>query len=274
MMKSLLTFFGIALLSFTQAQELYVFSEPASNMPAKSAGLKYAAKLLEARDGTVEQRHMLEMQMGFSKKWMTHISTSFSDMYSRGLQWESGRIYSKYRLISVDDVHRHFRAAAFGELSYSRNAPMYDELSLEGDQSGARGGVILTQLLHKLALSTTLSYTASMQDRISHMGIHEYNYQSLNYSLSAGYLLFPRTYNGYGQTNVNLYLEVLGSRALDTRNSFLDLAPAIQFIFNSTTKLNLGYRFQVSGDMNRMADQSFHLSIERSFLNALNRKRS
>ena len=33
------------------AQELYVFSEPASNMPAKSISAKYSLKLLEGRNG-------------------------------------------------------------------------------------------------------------------------------------------------------------------------------------------------------------------------------
>jgi hypothetical protein len=271
-MRFFFTLLGLAWLVSAGAQELYVFSEPASNMPARAAGLKYAAKLLDGDRGRTEQRHMIEMQLGLSKKWMTHVSTSFSDMYSNGVRWESARIYTKYRFISIDDVHRHFRAAAFGELSYSVNYPMYDELSLEGDQSGARAGVILTQLLHKLALSSTLSYTASLQDRIQHIGIHSYTYNALNYSLSAGYLLFPRKYNGYGQTNFNLYLEMLGSRALDKQAGFLDLAPAVQFIFSSNTKLNLGYRFQVSGDMERMAESSFLISIERTFLNALKSK--
>lgn len=106
------------------------------------------------------------------------------------------------------------------------------------------------------------------------MDIHSYNYNAFNYSLSAGYLLFPRKYNGYGQTNFNLYMEMLGSRALDTQAGFLDLAPAVQFIFSSNTKLNLGYRFQVSGDMVRMAKSSFHVSIERTFLNALSRRKT
>jgi hypothetical protein len=273
-MKFLLSLLALVCLLHAGAQELYVFSEPASNMPARSGGLKYAAKLLDGDRGRLEQRHMLEFQLGMNKKWMTHVSTSLSDMYSDNLRWESARIYTKYRFISVDDVHRHFRAAAFGELSYSVNDPMYDELNLEGDQSGIRTGIILTQLLHKLALSSTLSYTASLQDRVLHMGMHSYNYNAFNYSLSAGYLLFPRTYNGYGQTNFNLYLEMLGSRALDKQAGFLDLAPAVQFIFSSNTKLNLGYRFQVSGDMARMARSSFHLSIERTFLNMLNRKKA
>jgi hypothetical protein len=255
------------------AQELYVFSEPASNMPARSMGLKYGGKFLEGSSGSVEQRHMLEYQLGHSAKWMTHVSTTLSNMYSYpSLRWESVRLYSKYRFISNDEVHRHFRAAAFGELSYSANDPMYEELSFEGDQSGVRGGIILTQLLHKLAISSTLSYLHSLQERVKHLGLHDYNYNAFNYSISAGYLLFPRKYNNYNQTNFNLYLELLGSRALDKGTGFVDLAPAIQFIFSSNTKLNLGYRFQISGDMDRMARNSFMVSVERTFLNAFKHK--
>lgn len=43
------------------------------------------------------------------------------------------------------------------EASYSRNKAEYDELSLEGDQTGVQAGIIATQLLHKMALSTTVS---------------------------------------------------------------------------------------------------------------------
>lgn len=175
------------------------------------------------------------------------------------------------RFISVDDAHKHFRAAAFGEASYSVNEPMYDELSLDGDQSGFRGGIILTQLLPKLAFSSTLSYTQSLYlDREIHN--EHYAFKTFNYSLSAGYLLFPRQYSSYGQTNFNLYLEVLGSQGLDKKAGFVDLAPAIQFIFSSNSKLNLGYRFHVRGDILRMANNSFLISFERTFLNALKKR--
>jgi hypothetical protein len=100
-------------------------------------------------------------------------------------------------------------------------------------------------------------------------------WRALNYSLSAGYLLFPLHYTNYKQTNVNLYMELLGSRNLawSSEKQFVDLAPSVQFIFSSTGKLNLGYRFQLAGDVNRLAERSFMISYEHIFLNAL-RKRS
>lgn len=254
-----------------QAQELYVFSEPASNMPAKAFGLKYAAKFIEGKErNEIEQRQALELQLGHTKKWMTHLGTSFSDMYAKSIRWESIRLYSKYRIFSHDEVHQHFRAAAFGEVSHSVNRPKYDELNLEGDQSGMRGGVILTQLIHKLALSSTLAYIQSLQSNIKSTP-HTPN--AFNYSLSAGYLLFPKRYKSYRQTNFNVYVECLGSKAISNRRSFVDLAPALQLILKSNTKLNFGYRFQLAGDMHRMANNTLHISIERTFLNALRASR-
>jgi hypothetical protein len=44
------------------------------------------------------------------------------------------------------------------------------------------------------------------------------------------------------------------------------MAPALQLIFKSQLKLNLGYRFQLAGDMKRMAQQSWLLSTEWLFL--------
>jgi hypothetical protein len=87
--------------------------------------------------------------------------------------------------------------------------------------------------------------------------------------------LFPFSYTNYQQTNVNLYLELLGSRNLgwSAEKGFVDLAPSVQFIFSSTGKLNLGYRFQISGDVKRLANQSFMLSYEHIFLNALPKKK-
>ena len=259
------------------AQELYVFSEPASNMPAKALSIKYNGKFLQGyHSGKTEQRQALAVQMGLNKKWMLRAGTTISDMYSYPVtQWESVNLYTKYRFLSKDGVHKHFRAAAFLEASYSRNDLFYDELSLDGDQSGVQAGLVFTQLLHKLALSSTLSITEVIhqQRREDNSSQGLYPYSSFNYSLSAGYLLFPVKYISYKQTNLNLYLELLGNNTLDKKLYFVDLAPAIQLIFNSNTKVNAGYRFQLNGNMHRMATESFLVGVETTFLNVLKQKR-
>ena len=88
----------------------------------------------------------------------------------------------------------------------------------------------------------------------------------MNYTLSAGYLLFPRQNKDYRQPNLNLYVELLGQRLAGTNLNYLDIAPALQLILNSRTKINLGQRFQLQGNMQRMARNSWLISVERSFL--------
>ena len=110
------------------------------------------------------QRYTPEVMFGINKKWMVHFASTFSDMYTTNLRWESARTYLKYRFYSDDEVHRHFRMAAFGEYSYSRNVGIFDDIGIEGDQSGVQGGVILTQLWNKLAISSTVSYLHTIKN--------------------------------------------------------------------------------------------------------------
>lgn len=257
------------------AQELYVFSEPASNMPARAVAAKAAGKFVSSiMSGRTDHRQKLYASFGLSRKWMMRTGTTFSNMYvSPDTRWESLSLYTKYRFLSKDGIHRHFRAAAFLEASYSRNEPLFDEISLEGDQSGVQAGLVFTQLIHKLALSSTLGYTEVLQSKRwdkQHASMHPY--RSFGYSLSAGYLLLPVRYRSYRQTNLNLYVEMLGVQNLDKSQAYLDLAPAFQLIFNSNTKVNAGYRFALSGNMYRMADRSVLVSVETTFLNVLREK--
>ncbi len=269
-MKCNLLFAALLVCFSVRGQELYVFSEPASNMPAKSISIKQTAKWLRNTVASrTESRHSTELMLGVNRNLMLHGAVTFSDMYSRQLRFESLRTYAKYRFLTLDGMYSHFRMAAFAEAAHSRNISGYDELSLEGDQSGLQAGIIATQLLHKLAISTTLSLTESLQKGRSQPGPKMVPYQAFNYSLSAGYLVLPQKYTSYDQTNLNLYVELLGQRTYDKKRYFVDLAPAAQLIFHSQAKLNLGYRFQLGGNMNRMADKSWMLSFEWLFLNAL-----
>jgi len=254
------------------AQELFVFTEPASNMPARSLSAKYSVKMLNNdHSGRFEQRHSPELMFGLNKRVMIHGAATFSDMYSSNLRWESAKVYGKYRFYSDDEVHRHFRMAAFAELSHSVNEPQYDELGLEGDYSGWQGGLIATQLIRKLALSSTVSYLQATS--VKNESGTDFPDKAFNYTVSAGYLVFPISYTDYKQLNFNVYAELLGQQALNGKGSFIDFAPAIQFIINSTAKLNIGYRTQLgSTSMHRMADDSWLVTFEYTFLNALKKK--
>jgi hypothetical protein len=245
-------------------------------MPAKSMSLKMSAMLGKGVHGNkLEQRYSPEVMFGINKKWMLHAGLTLSNMYESFFYYESARIYAKYRFLSIDDVHKHFRMAAFATAAYSRNHLQHNELNLMGEHSGLQAGLIATQLWNKLAISGTASLIEVL-DEARNNKPQEYAFQSLNYSLSAGYLVLPFDYKNYNQTNLNIYAELLGGRNLDWEYEkyFLDLAPSIQLIFKSTSKLNLGYRFQLKSDIYRNMKNSWMVSYEYLFLNALKKRSS
>jgi hypothetical protein len=270
----LMLFFAFA----AKGQELYVYSEPASNMPAHSLSAKVNANYITSQPPSNKfmQRYTTELMFGLNKKWMVHTGATFANMHTDNFRWESVYLYGKYRFLSKDELHSHFRMAAFSEVAYSRNKFHFDEVSLQGDKSGLQLGLIATQLWNKLALSGTVSHTQvlheSRNDKVA-VYIPSRIYQVMNYSLSAGYLLLPFEYTDYRQTNVNLYTEFLAQQSLDRKAYYADLALAMQMIFNSNTKLNVGYRFQLGADMQRMSRNSWQVSVERTFLNALKKRK-
>ena len=249
-----------------KSQELYVFTEPASNMPAKSVGLRLTNEGM--RNPDFSNRTVPEVMFGFNKNLMAHAQAFFSDMDGR-YRLEGGSIYAKYRFLSVDDVKSHFRVSAFGRYSSSKRRALSEDINLEGDNSGVQGGLVFTQLLHKLALSATISYAKATQEKASERGGLQPD-QMLGYSLSSGYLLLPFVYKSYNQPNFNLYFEVLGKTNPVGGESYVDLAPAIQFILNSRTRIDLGYRFELSGNMQDRYLKNMYLArVEFNFFNVL-----
>jgi len=260
-----------------KGQELYVYTEPASNMPARSLSAKLTANYIGRQQGNENrfmQRYTPEVMFGINKKWMVHVGGTFADMHTPNFRWESVYLYAKYRFISWDELHSHFRMAAFADASYTRSPFHYEEVSLQGDRSGVQLGLIATQLWNKLAISGIISHTQVLDESRNDKTLYVPSriYQAMNYSFSAGYLILPFQYTDYKQTNLNVYTEVLAQQSLDRKAYYVDLAPAIQLIFNSNAKLNLGYRFQLDGDMQRMTESSWLISFERTFLNALKKK--
>ncbi len=275
------------------AQELYIMSDPASNVPAKSIGIRVTNKLMpRPYDNGYSYRVLPEVMFGINKNFMIRGMAYASNMFQRGMQLEGGNIYAKYRFLSVDDLHSHFRMAAFGKVAISGNpltmqhtrqhiidgtphpiTNIYtsNEIKLDGNHSGFNTGIVATQLVHKLAVSGTVAYT-NRWENIDVPKVPGISRHAANYSLSAGYLLLPRVYKDYKQPNFNVYVDILGANALDGKGYYLDVVPGIQFIFNSISRLDLAYRVQAAGSMERFNTSSWLLRYEYNFLNALMKK--
>jgi hypothetical protein len=278
--RNALFFLAGLLCSLTgEAQELFVFTEPASNMAAHSIGLRLNNTLYRM-EGSTAYAYRLEPELmwGASKHLMVHAAVYASDMYQPSFKAEGGSLYAKYRIYAADEVHRHFRLAAFVKAALVGNpglpetgvshAYKSDEIDLNGNNSGFLAGLVGTQLIHKVAFSGSVAYAQRWDNVTDAHGVPGQSGNALNYSASAGWLLFPRHYRDYRQTNMNLMCEFLGASALDKRAAFVDVAPAVQFIFNSISRLDLGYRTQVAGDMDRLSRSAFFVRLEYNFLNA------
>lgn len=290
-MRKLIWIISLAfLIQNVQAQELYIFTEPASNVPAKSTVMRLNGMHMPMQfDNSTSSRVMVEAMFGLNSKWMLKLNTTASDMFQSRYKVEGASAYVKYRFLSNDGLHSHFRMAAYGKVSLVGNPASMsrtevhnlpgggqhtvkyqhytNDLSLDGTQSGWSMGLIGTQLLHKLAVSGSLAYTRRMDNLGGNKFMALDARSAMMYSLSAGYLVFPKSYKNYKQVNFNLYTEFLGGSLLDKSCSFLDMAPAVQLIFNSTVKLNAAYRFQLSGNVDRYNTKQFLIGIDWSFLN-------
>jgi hypothetical protein len=233
-----------------------------------------------------------EIMFGLNKNTMIHIAGYASDMFQKNLKIEGASIYGKYRFFSQDEVHEHFRLAAFAKLAISNNLLLLEiktphlfpdgnggyveheivdyfqsnDIDLEGNNSGLATGIIATALKNKLAVSASLGYAYRVKN-IDHKIPPYQPLHTFNYTASAGILLLPREYTSYKQTNVNLYVEMLGSSFLDKKQYFADIAPAIQFIFNSIARLDLSYRTQFTGNTERLSNNYFMVRLEYNLLN-------
>lgn len=264
----LLMLITIGLNQTVLAQELYVFTEPASNMPTRAIGIRLTNEGM--LNPNFRSRSIAEVMLGLNKNLMFHAQGFLSDMDGK-YRLEGGSLYAKYRFLTLDETHSHFRAAVFARISTSKRNAISEDINLEGDNRGWQSGVVFTQLIHKLALSTTLGYSKVFKAdyQKTHL-MHGVANQMLTYSLSSGYLLLPFVYKNYNQPNFNLYFEILGKINPENGHSAIDFAPALQLILNSKTRVDLGYRFQVAGNIEDRYLKNMYLArVEFNFFNAL-----
>lgn len=303
-MKLFLTAFVLMVFVCAKGQELYVFTEPASNMAANSIGVRVMYKQFKMTHDKKFSRYRIdpEIMFGISKNLMLHVNGYASNMFQNKIRAEGASLYAKYRFFSQDDIHAHLRLAAYGKIAVIDNPAVLtyttphvipdgnggyishdlivtkvnNEIDLDGTNAGVSGGLIATQLKNKLAVSASAGYQYRLNNLRSKREIIV-PWHAVNYNLSVGYLLFPKEYSSFKQTNVNLYTEFLGSSSFGAplhkrTNYFIDIAPAVQFIINSIARIDIGYRTQLAGNTARMANASFLIRAEYNFLNVFSKK--
>ena len=268
-MQKTFLFLFVLLSPLAHAQELFNYAEPASNMPARSLGIRLTNNILDEKHlGQTTYQFLPELMWGAHKNLMLHLE-GIANNSGTPFRLVGGSIYAKYRFYSADEVHRHFRMAAFARAAYNKGHVHYQEIETNGMNTGAELGLTATQLIHKQALSASLSW-----EQIGNNGagndIHVGNaLRAINYSASTGRLILPRKYTSYKQTNLNIMLEVLGQFQPEPSLHFIDIAPSIQFIFHSQTRLDIGFRQQMAGDMDRMAKRSVMIRLEHLLFSVL-----
>jgi hypothetical protein len=251
------------------AQELFVYTEPASNMAAKSIGFRLTNSLMKQDLSNQYNVHLIpEIMLGVSKNIMIHAETFLSNR-SNGLVAEGGALYAKYRFYSKDEVHSHFRMAAYTRASFNNSDIHQPVIDLNGHNSGIETGLIATKLINKLALSAGAVHLYAADNSRGNKFIYgNNNRHAAGYHFSIGKLMLPKEYTGYHQTNMNLMLETLGQTNLKTGKSFVDLAPSLQLIILSRMRVDIGYRFAILKDLQRTASNGALLRLEYNIFNA------
>ena len=252
------------------AQELYINSEPASLIPkgTKVVRLTNSNIFLDGSNimGSIGNAFIVtpSLSYGISKKIMLSGSIQFANKpYEQDMTPNFGlngfKIYSKQRILSTDKQKYHTRLSSFIKYSYHEDKFMKDNIDIDLQDTGFELGLIGTQLINKLAISITTAITriSNIDEKLTQGSTVKWQTTNLNTfknSISAGYLLFPRKYNSYKQTNFNLYVEYLTNTILNEdfpvrydkfRSTF---APGIQFIIMSRSRLDFSYKIR-KGDM-------------------------
>lgn len=258
------------LASFTaNSQELFSITEPASNRAARSIGIRVDNSIMDELNTSKINYHLIpEIMVGVSKKLMIS-GTAFFSNRNETFSAEGGGVYAKYRFLTRDRMQKHFRMAAFGRISYNNSDIHQEEINMYGHNTGVELGVVATQLLKKVALSSGVSILKAENNGGNNKFIYGFNQsKAINYTFSVGKLMLPKEYKGYKQTNLNLMVEFLSQVNTGSGKYYMDIAPSVQLIFNSQSRVDIGYRKELSTTLVRTAPNGFFIRLEHNLFNA------
>lgn len=252
-----------------QAQELFVVTDPASNVPANSLSVRVSQSVFEQQFENGFNYHLMpEVTYGLNKNLMIRASAFLSNRNNQ-FAAEGAGLYAKYRFFSTDDLNSHFRLAAFGRYSFNNSDIHQDQIEIMGQNTGFETGLVATKLIKKVAISSSLSFEKAFDNQPNYPFPSELGNNATNYSLSFGKLMYPKKYTSFKQTNINFMIEFVGQTINENGKSYLDVVPAIQFIFNSQARLDLAYRRELMSSMMRTAPNGIYLNLEYNFFNII-----
>ena len=248
-------------------QELFVVTDPASNVPTGSQSVRLSNSLFkEVYEDGYNYHLMPEVTYGITKNLMVRTSAFISNR-SNSLYMEGANIFSKYRFYSSDDLHSHFRMAAFARYSFNRADIHQEQIEIMGHNSGYEAGLVVTQLIKKVAISSSVSLEKALDNKPDYEFPNTQSNTATNYTLSLGKLMYPKKYTNFKQTNINLMLEFVGQTLNENGKTYIDVVPSIQFIFNSQARIDVGYRRELYSSMIRSAPNGMYLNFEYTFFN-------
>jgi hypothetical protein len=252
------------------AQELFSLTDPASNVAAGSFGFKVDNLIMDEINTSKINYHLIpEVVVGVSKKLMVRGNIFLSNRSDK-LRKEGGSLYAKYRFLSKDKVQRHFRMAAFGRSAINNSDIHQEEININGHNSGFETGLVVTQLLRKVAVSGSVSFIKAYDNGNGNKFIYGGdNSKAINYTFSVGKLMYPREYKSYKQTNINCMLESISQVNAGSGKYYYDLGASVQMIFNSQSRIDIGYRRELAGCMIRTAPNGLFIRLEHTLFNVL-----
>ncbi len=268
-MRRVILFFVAIYCQNVFSQELFVVTDPASNVPTNSLSVRLSQSLFKEELKTGYNYHLMpEVTYGLNKNLMFRASAFVSNR-SNQLVTEGGSFYTKYRFYSTDDLNSHFRLAAYGRYSFNNADIHQEQIEIMGHNSGFETGLVATKLIKKVAISSLVSFEKAYDNKPNYPFPDALGDNATNYTLSFGKLMYPKKYTNYKQTNINLMVEFVGQTINENGKSYLDVVPAIQFIFNSQARLDFAYRHELISSMIRSAPNGFYFNLEYNFFNLL-----
>lgn len=269
-MRKVIIFIIIFAFQKSISQELFVVTDPASNVPANSLSINLMQSAFKEKFEPGYNYHLMpEVTYGINKNLMIR-GSAFISTRSDALYAEGGGFMVKYRFLSEDDLNSHFRMAAFGRYSFNRADIHQEQIEILGHNTGFETGIIATKLIHKLAINSSLSFEKAIDNKPNYPFPSTFGNNATNYTLSFGKLIYPKKYTSFKQTNINLMIEFVGQTIIENGKSYLDVVPAIQFIFNSQARLDLAYRQELVSSMLRSAPNGFYFNLYYTFFDLKN----